>query len=82
MADARRSDRLPAAAAVTLYLNATPLDPVAATLLYAAHEAVARPDGSFAYRLRARLEPGEPHLRVGLKGTARISGGRVPSSTG
>ena len=63
---------------VTLYLNAAPLHPVAATLLYAAHEAVARPDGSFAYRLRARLASGEPRQRVGLKGTARISSGRVP----
>ena len=68
---------LPADTAIKLYLNAAPLDPVAATLLYAAHEAVLRPDGSFAYRLRAKLRAGEPRQRVGLKGTARISGGRV-----
>jgi multidrug efflux pump subunit AcrA (membrane-fusion protein) len=69
---------IPSDTAVTLYLNAAPLDPVAATLLYAAHEAVARPDGSFAYRLRAQIKPDQARQRVGLKGTTRISGRRVP----
>jgi hypothetical protein len=69
---------IPSDTAVTLYLNAAPLDPVAATLLYAAHEAVVRPDGSFAYRLRAQIKPGQARQRVGLKGTTRISGKRVP----
>lgn len=68
---------LPEDAAVTLYLNAAPLSPVAARLRYYAHEAVARPDGSFAYRLRARLEPGEAAPRVGMKGTAKIKGSWV-----
>lgn len=58
---------------VTLYLQADPLKPVYAKLYYFSHEAVLRPDGSYAYRIRARLEEGE-HPRVGLKGTARISG--------
>jgi len=35
---------------------------------------VARPDGSYAYRLRARLEPGETAPRVGMKGTAKVRG--------
>ncbi len=69
---------MPSNTEVKLYLNAAPLEPVAATLLYVAHEAIARPDGSFAYRLRARLQPGQPRQRVGLKGTTRVSGGRVP----
>jgi hypothetical protein len=69
---------MPKGARVTLYLNSAPLDPVSARLRYAAHEAVARPDGSFAYRLRADLDAGEKHPRVGLKGTARVSGGYVP----
>jgi hypothetical protein len=38
---------------------------------------VERPDGSFAYRVRARLDAPTEH-RVGLKGTARFSGGWVP----
>lgn len=69
---------MPSGTSVTLYLNAAPLKPLSAKLIYAAHEAVARPDGSFAYRLRAQLAPDEEGHRVGLKGTARISGGWVP----
>jgi hypothetical protein len=65
---------LPEAAAVTLYLNAAPLSPVAARLRYYAYDAAARPDGSYAYRLRARLDAGETPPRVGMKGTAKIKG--------
>lgn len=65
-------------APVTLYLNASPLHPVRATLRYVAHEATARPDGSFAYRLRATLNTQEVRPRVGLKGTARAAGHYVP----
>ncbi|WP_235609738.1 efflux RND transporter periplasmic adaptor subunit [Azospira sp. I13] len=71
---------LPEEAAVTLYLNAAPLSPVAARVRYYAHEAVARPDGSYAYRLRARLEPGETAPRVGMKGTAKVRGPWVTAS--
>lgn len=58
---------------VTLYLQAHPLSPVDAQLHYFSHEAVQRPDGSYAYRVRARIAEGQTP-RVGLKGTARISG--------
>jgi hypothetical protein len=68
------------AAPVTLYLNATPLSPVDGELRYMGHEAVQRPDGTYAYRLRASLEEGERARRVGLKGTARVSGSYVPLS--
>jgi hypothetical protein len=43
-----------------------------------AHEAIARPDGNFAYRLRATIEAKEDRPRVGLKGTVRVSGHYVP----
>lgn len=62
---------------VNLYLNASPLAPVKATVRYVSHEAVQRPDGSFAYRVRARLAEPTAH-RVGLKGTAKLYGERVP----
>jgi hypothetical protein len=65
-------------ATVTLYLNATPLHPVRARLRYVAHEAIARPDGTFAYRLRATIVTDGGNPRIGLKGTARVSGGYVP----
>lgn len=62
---------------VTLYLNASPLSPVAARVRYMAHDAVQRPDGSYAYRVRATLAQPTSH-RVGLKGTAKLHAGWVP----
>ncbi|MBT0963451.1 efflux RND transporter periplasmic adaptor subunit [Denitromonas iodatirespirans] len=68
----------PDAAALTLYLNAQPFSPVDARVRHIAHEALIRPEGGYAYRLRAELVPGEAVPRVGLKGSARIAGERVP----
>jgi len=65
--------------AVTLYLSASPLSPVSAKLRYMSHEAVQRPDGSYAYRVRAVLDSKTSH-RVGLKGTAKLQGEWVPLS--
>jgi hypothetical protein len=64
-------------ASVSLYLNASPLSPVSARIRYLAHDAVQRPDGQYAYRVRATLTEPTEH-RVGLKGTARIQGPWVP----
>ncbi|MFT3858107.1 MAG: HlyD family efflux transporter periplasmic adaptor subunit [Aquabacterium sp.] len=64
-------------APVALYLAADPLKPVQARLRYMGHEAVLRPDGQYAFRVRASLS--EPTAqRVGLKGTAKLSGETVP----
>lgn len=72
-------DAIPLAddAEVKLYLAATPLSALSARVRYVAHDAVPRPDGSYAYRVRARLD-GDIDQRVGLKGTAKLSGGWVP----
>ncbi|MFT5589216.1 MAG: hypothetical protein ACI9ZF_001390 [Bradyrhizobium sp.] len=72
------ADAIPLAAGtdVQLYLNASPLSPVAAKLRYMAHDAVQRPDGSYAYRVRATLSGSTTH-RIGLKGSAKLSGERV-----
>jgi hypothetical protein len=68
---------LPAAAAVKLYLASTPFDPLQAELRYLGHEAMARADGNYAYRLRAKLS--EPTTqRIGLKGTVKVQGPWVP----
>lgn len=64
-------------AEVSLYLSASPLAPVSARLRYMAHDAVQRPDGTFAYRVRATLTDKTSH-RVGLKGTAKLQGGWAP----
>lgn len=66
-------------APATLYLNASPFSPVSATVRYVAHDAVARPDGNYAYRVRAALDEQTSH-RVGLKGTVKLAGGWVPIS--
>lgn len=61
----------------TLYLSASPLDPVPASLRYVAFDASQRPDGSYAYRVRANVAGSTAH-RIGLKGTVRLSSGWVP----
>lgn len=71
---------VPKDASVTLYLNAKPFSPVSGQMRYVGHEPMARPDGSYAYRLRASLPEGEKGPRVGLKGTAKINGQFVPFS--
>jgi multidrug efflux pump subunit AcrA (membrane-fusion protein) len=58
---------------IVLYLQATPLSPVSAKLSYFSHEAIERPDGTYAYRIRGQLDP-DQSPRVGLKGTAKVSG--------
>lgn len=68
---------LQARTSLQLFLNAQPLQPISATLRYMAHEAVQRPDGSYAYRVRATLDSPTAH-RIGLKGTARLEGETVP----
>jgi hypothetical protein len=69
--------RLPENAPVKLYLSASPLSPVAGSLRFVSYDAFRRPDNTYAYRVRARLDGPSDH-RVGLKGTVRLSGGRVP----
>ena len=69
---------LPGDTSVTLYLNATPLKSLTGQLRYVGHEALPRPDGSYAYRLRAKLVGQASAQRVGLRGTAKISGEYVP----
>ena len=65
-------------APLTLFLNVTPLAPVHARIRTVAYEATPRPDGTVAHRVRARIDDGEDKPRLGLKGTARLSGSWVP----
>ncbi|HEX6859818.1 MAG TPA: HlyD family efflux transporter periplasmic adaptor subunit [Caulobacteraceae bacterium] len=64
-------------AGVKLYLDARPLRPLSGKLRYFSHEAVERPDGKYAYRVRAKLDKGTGD--IGLKGTAKLKGGFVPA---
>lgn len=68
---------LEAGAEVTVYLHVDPLSPLNAVLSYSSYEAVPGPDGKLAYLVRAELAAGQARPRVGLRGTAKISAGRV-----
>ena len=72
-------DAIPLAegAPLRLYLAADPLTAVQGRVRYMAYDAVARPDGSYAYRVRASLDQAQGP-RIGLKGTAKLQGERVP----
>ena len=59
-------------AMVFLFPNASPLGSVRARTYYVSYQASARPDGSYAYRLRARFDEAEPP-RLGMLGVARLS---------
>ena len=71
-------DAIPLApgAPVQLYLAADPLASIQARVRYMAYDAVARPDGSYAYRVRAEVTQADK-ARIGLKGTAKLQGSRV-----
>jgi multidrug resistance efflux pump len=62
---------------VKLYLDARPLFPLDGKLRYFAHEAVERPDGKYAYRVRASLQ--DRSGDIGLKGTVKLQGSWVPA---
>lgn len=68
-------------APVRLFLDADPLSPVDGRVVRAGHDAEEVPGGALAYRVTVALDPaaaGRAALRIGLKGTARIEGDRVP----
>ncbi|MGB2221055.1 efflux RND transporter periplasmic adaptor subunit [Neptunomonas sp.] len=63
---------------VTFYLAADPINPISATVSYIAHQPELRPEGNYAYRLRAQLtDTHNERPRVGLKGTAKLFGDEV-----
>ena len=68
---------LPEAAPISLYLAARPFDAVSGQVRSLGHDALVRPDGNYAYRLRARLDTLSTE-RVGLKGTVKVQGAWVP----
>lgn len=66
-----------AGARIILFLNANPLEPVMGMLRYVTHEATLRPDGNYAYRVRASITGSSGNMRLGLKGTAKLEGDGV-----
>ncbi|WP_451988215.1 efflux RND transporter periplasmic adaptor subunit [Azospirillum endophyticum] len=63
---------------VELFLNVDPLHPLQARLVHASYEAGLSAAGVLSYRVKAALEAGEAPPRIGLRGTAKILGERVP----
>lgn len=61
-------------APIRLFLHTSPLNPLSATLLQTSYQAVMSPEGVSAYRLRGQFEEGTERARIGLRGTARVSG--------
>jgi hypothetical protein len=63
---------------VSLYPNADPLSSRQAVVTQVAYSAEPTRDGQVAYRLKAGFQAGEPLPRIGLMGTAKLHGNRVP----
>jgi multidrug resistance efflux pump len=68
---------LEAGARVELLLHVDPLSPVSAEIERASYEATQTPEGTLAYIVRARMLPGQALPRIGLRGTAKVYGGKV-----
>lgn len=61
-------------AAMTVFLKVAPLDPLDARLDYAGYQPVEAPNGVASYLLRGTIDGTPPGARIGLQGTARVSG--------
>lgn len=61
-------------APIRLFLHTAPLDPLPAKLLQTSYQAVLSPEGVSAYRLRGQFTDPDAKARIGLRGTARVSG--------
>jgi multidrug resistance efflux pump len=63
---------------VTLYPNDAPLSSYQARVTQISYQAEPARDGVLAYRLKAEFAAGTPPPRIGLMGTAKLTGDRVP----
>jgi hypothetical protein len=64
-------------APVRLFLHVAPLSPLDAEVIETGYQALLSPDNIASYRVRAKLNDTNEALRIGLKGTAKLYGGRV-----
>lgn len=61
-------------AAMKVFLKVAPLSPFDATLDYAGYQPVEAPNGVASYMLRGTVDGTPADARIGLQGTARVSG--------
>ena len=67
-----------AGAEVQFYQNISPLDTITARVTQTGYETENTVDAGLAYVLKAQFDPGTEPPRLGLRGTARIYGEKVP----
>ncbi len=65
-------------ARVDIFLDISPLDSLSAKLIETTYNAEVTPSNVLAYRLYAEFDNPENKLRIGLQGTAKIYGEKVP----
>jgi multidrug efflux pump subunit AcrA (membrane-fusion protein) len=65
-------------AEIRVFLSVAPLTPLTATLTQTSYQATVSPDGVAAYRIRGSFEDAPEVARIGLRGTAKVYGGRYP----
>ncbi len=65
-------------AEVLIFLNIKPDNPLHGTLTQASYEARLTPQGILAFSLKVKLNPAQELPRIGLRGTAKIYGSKVP----
>ncbi len=65
-------------AEMTLYLHVAPLSPLPGRLEETSYQAIVSPEGIASYRVRGVLVERADAARVGLKGTVKVYGRRVP----
>jgi multidrug resistance efflux pump len=75
--DVHNAVALEQGAPVRLFLDADPMNPQAATVSELSYHATPQPDGRLAFRILAMPEASSPPGRLGLRGTAQISGSDV-----
>lgn len=59
-----------------LFLTVRPLSPLHGTIIETSYQAIVTPEGIASYRLRASIDSND--ARIGLRGTAKLYGHRVP----
>ncbi|WP_172963436.1 efflux RND transporter periplasmic adaptor subunit [Thalassospira marina] len=65
-------------AEVRLFLDVDPLHSIAASLELSSYQPIKTADGVLAYRAIARFDEAETPPRIGLKGSAKVLGDKVP----
>lgn len=69
---------LEAGAPMKLFLDSRPLQPIDGQVRRVSYKPEVTPRDQMVYRVIARLDEERDYLRIGLRGTAKVSGARVP----